>query len=165
MSVVAAKVTDKDIVIASDSIVIKGSTMRRDFDKLQSLNGIVVGGCGAAEELTLFFEYVKVNDPPSGSVAAIQEFMKNFYKHKEQFVGENKSECDYLLIINRELYEVEGLYVKEVDDYTAIGEGEPYALTALHLGLSPRKAVEVAADLCCYVSTPIQSYVVSKVVD
>lgn len=37
--------------------------------------------------------------------------------------------------------------VMPVDEFAAIGSGSPYASTAMHLGKSPKQAVEIAAEL------------------
>ena len=43
----------------------------------------------------------------------------------------------------------------EVKEYEAIGAGMYYGEEALYLGHSPREAVKVSCDLCCYVAEPI----------
>ena len=56
------------------------------------------------------------------------------------------------------VYEVDGMFVQEVKDYTAIGEGEPYALTALYLDHDVVEAVQAACKFSCFVSEPIVSF-------
>ena len=50
---------------------------------------------------------------------------------------------------------VEDFLVYEVKEYESIGAGMYYGLTALYLGHTPREAVKVSCDLCCYVAEPI----------
>ena len=155
MSVIAARVYNDRIVIASDSIVVKESLKRTNFKKLQKINNIIVGGCGVAEELALFFEFVRHTPSPEPNIAGLQSYMLQFANMKEYYTKETKSECTYLLIVEGKLFEIEGMFVQEVVDYTAIGEGEDYALAALYLGHTVEEAVKVACDLCCFVSEPI----------
>ena len=56
------------------------------------------------------------------------------------------------------MFEVDGMFVQEVTHYTAIGEGEPYALTALRLDYDPEYAVKITSELCTYVSEPVICY-------
>lgn len=44
----------------------------------------------------------------------------------------------------------------------AVGAGEDFANAALHLGHTPKEAVKVACDLCCYVCEPIIEYSMIK---
>ena len=79
----------------------------------------------------------------------------DFSKYKEHYVGNSDIENCYLIIMNNQLFEVDGFFVQKVEDYTAIGEGEPYALTALYLGQAPIEAVKTTCELCCHVSLPV----------
>ena len=47
------------------------------------------------------------------------------------------------------------MLVREVEDFCAIGAGQVEANTALYLGHSPAKAVEVACTLNCFVCSPV----------
>ena len=162
MSVIAAKVTNEYIDIASDSIICKDTLKRTNFHKLRHINtDLIVGGCGVAEELSLFFEYAKKYTPCGDTISDIQDYMLNFSHIKEQYMREPKLECAYLIVFKGHLFEVDGMLVQEIFDYTAIGEGEDYALAALHLNHSVQEAVKVACDLCCYVAEPIIEYKVT----
>lgn len=161
MSVVAVKVESDKITIAADSIIIKDDLKRTNFQKLHDFGHIIVGGCGSAEELSLFFEFAKRSKEKLTSVYAVQEFMSKFATCKRAYIDDNKINNAYIIIYDKHVYEVDGMFVQEVKDYTAIGEGEPYALTALHLGHNVVSAVRAACDLCCFVSEPILTYEVT----
>lgn len=155
MSVIAVKVESDKITIAADSIIIKDDLKRTNFQKLRDLGNMIVGGCGSVEELSLFFEFAKRSKEKLTSVYAVQEFMNKFATYKREYTDDNKINNEYIIIYDKHVYQVDGMFVQEVKDYTAIGEGEPYALTALYLGHSVVAAVRAACNLCCFVSEPI----------
>lgn len=161
ISVIAAKVYDDRIEIAADSIICNSEdTKRTNFKKLRCFKDMIYGGCGDAEELTLFFRYVETHAIPQiASEADVQEYFYNFYTYKEKYSQEFKSNNTYFIVINKQLFEIEGAFIKRVDDYAACGKGQPYALAALKLGHTVDEAVQVSADLCCYVSEPIVKFV------
>ena len=158
MSVVAVKVESDKITIASDSIIIKDDLKRTNFQKLRDFGQIIVGGCGSAEELSLFFEFAKRSKDKLTSVYAVQEFMNKFATCKRAYTDDNKINNAYIIIYDKHVYEVDGMFVQEVKDYTAIGEGEPYALAALYLGHDVVEAVQAACKFSCFVSEPIVSF-------
>lgn len=60
MSVVAAKVYKDKIVMAADSIVVRGWSKRTDHDivKINKINDMIVGSTGYAQELSLMWQYM-----------------------------------------------------------------------------------------------------------
>ena len=154
MSVIAVKVTEDHIDIAADSILVKEGLKRTDFVKLRKINNMIIGGCGCAEELVLMFNFAKDNTPDNPTEKSIIEFMSKFSQYKEAMTGSPSLE-DYVIITDSHAFEVNGFFVKEISNYTAIGEGERFALAALHLGHTVQEAVQAAIDLCCYTSEPI----------
>lgn len=164
MSVIAAKVYENSIMIAADSIIMKDDLKKTNFLKLRHYvyNEIVCGGCGSAEELSLFFEYMsKLQKQINVNTQTILDLLYDFSKYKEHYVGNSEIENCYLIIMNGQLFEIDGFFVQKIEDYTAIGEGEPYALTALYLGQTPIEAVKTTCELCCHVSLPVVHTVVS----
>ena len=160
MSVIAARVYKQAIVIVSDSILLKDDLKRTtSFKKLQKINGNIIGGSGVVEEVYLMFDFVKADHwPEAASEAAVLRFVRQFSSYKEEVTGTNTIDGCYLLVVNKHLYEVDGFFVQEVTDYTAIGSGESYAITALHLGHTPEEAVEVTCELCCSTGGPLIMY-------
>ena len=65
----------------------------------------------------------------------------------------------YLICYKGHLFEAEGLYVFEVKNYSAIGAGQDFATAALYLGHTPQEAVNVAAELSCFVAKPIITFI------
>lgn len=163
MSVVCAKVDKDHITIAADSIVIRDDLKRANFKKLQKIHDVIVGGCGAAEELSLFFEFVKIHHAPKEvSIKGIQDYMLLFSAMKNQYTNEPKIENAYIIVVDNRVFEIDGMFVQEVFNYTAIGEGDVYALSALHLGHTVEEAVQVACELCCFVSEPIVKFTIER---
>lgn len=161
MSVVCAKIYENKIEIAADSIRISGSTavgMRGD-SKLFQENGITIGGCGATAETALMRSYIKSHKPESSSEMDILRFVVEFAKWKGDYCNNKEVENHYLMLYDGKLFFLEGLSVREISDFYAIGAGRDFAFAALHLGHTPREAVKVACDLSCLVSEPVVEYV------
>ena len=160
MSVIAAKVTDSYISLASDSIMIKGEQKRiGEFRKLRCVQpGLICGGCGDVEELTLFFAFMNEHKPTSTTIKAVTDLLNDFRQYKFIYTNNDVINNCYLIAFNNYLYESDGMFVREVTTYTAIGEGEDFALAALHLGHSAEEAVKVACDLCVSVAEPIVKF-------
>mgnify|MGYP003304388099 CR=1 FL=1 len=63
MSVVVAKVYTDRIEMASDSIAVRGwskvNNAANKIIKMMKYNDMIIGGCGTAEETSLFFHYMK----------------------------------------------------------------------------------------------------------
>ena len=155
MRVVAVKVESDKITIAADSILIKEDLKKTNFKKLVKFKDIIVAGCGSAEELSLFFKFAEEFTPSSCDINDIRHYMKRFSDVLEDCYNDRKINNDYIIIYKGHVYEVEGMFVQEITDYTAIGEGEPYALTALYLGHDVVEAVQAACKFSCFVSEPI----------
>lgn len=155
MSVIAVKVASDRIRIAADSILIKDDLKKTNFKKLFKFKDIIVAGCGSAEELSLFFKFAEEFTPASCDINGIRHYMKSFSDVLEDYYNDRKINNDYIIIYKGHVYEVEGMLVQEITDYTAIGEGEAYALAALYLGHDVIDAVEAACKFSCFVSEPI----------
>lgn len=163
MSVIAAKVYDNYIEICADSIIMnEDGTKRTNFAKLRNINNMIVGGCGDAEELCLFFNYVETYAVPEATETSILDYMNRFSSFKLSYTNESELRNIYVIAVEGHLFEVDNKFVQEVYDITACGRGMPYALTALHLGHSAEEAVSVTCDLCCYTSGPVVKYTTSR---
>lgn len=161
MSVVAVKVESDRIRIAADSILIKEDLKKTNFKKLHKFKDIIVAGCGSAEELSLFFKFAEEFTPASCDIDGIRQYMRTFSDVLEDYYNDRKINNDYIIIYKGHVYEVEGMFVQEITDYTAIGEGEAYALAALYLDHDVIDAVKAACKFSCFVSEPILTYEVT----
>lgn len=159
MSVIAAKVYDKEVVMAADSILVKGSSKRTsNFTKILKLNDMIMGSTGSAEEVSFMWHYMETHKPASATEKDILDFFAEFSQWKASKGGRNGIDNTYLMIFEGHLFEIEHMLAFEIKDYSAAGAGEDFANAALYLGHSPREAVKVACDLSCYVSEPIIEY-------
>ena len=163
MSVVAVRVTKKKITIGADSILVSGWTQEKDkLAKLNKTNGMIIGDVGDAEEGALFLLFCKTRKPRAASVDAIVEFMSEFQDWMNNKTGESKLSNQYILIIEKKAFMIEGFFIKEVTDYTAIGAGMDFALSALYLGNSVKESIKAACHLSVYCEEPINIIEVEK---
>ncbi len=163
MSVVAAKVYEDKVVMAADSILVKGWSKRNsNFAKIAEINGMIIGGCGSAEEISLMWHYMQTHKPASPTEKDVLTFIIEFAQWKNNMGAGSQLENSYLLIYQGHLFEIEYMFVHEVFDYLAIGAGEDFANAALYLGHTPKEAVKVACELSCYVCEPILEYKMIK---
>lgn len=163
MSVIAAKVDEKEIVMAADSIVVKGWSKRNsNFAKIAEINGMIVGGTGTAQELSVMWHYMRTHQPASATEKDVLTFIVEFAQWKNNMGSGSNVDNTYLLIYDGHLFEIEHMFVHEIFDYIAVGAGEDFANAALYLGHTPREAVNVACELSCYVCEPIIEYRMSK---
>jgi ATP-dependent protease HslVU (ClpYQ) peptidase subunit len=163
MSVVAVKVKKDKIVIGADSILVSGWTQEKDkLAKLNKVNGMVIGDVGDAQEGGLFLVYCKTRKPREASVDALVEFMSEFQDWMNNKIGETKLTNQYVIILDKKAFMMEGFFIKEVTDYTAIGAGMDFALSALYLGNSVKEAIKASCHLSVYCEEPINIIEVGK---
>ena len=157
MSVVCAKVYGDKIVVAADSIVVYGwsKDTNSGFSKLLKINGMIVGACGRCDELSFLYHFCKTHRPESATERDVLSFFAEFSAWKNEKYGDKTIENSYIFDFDKKVFRIEGFFVREIKDHTAIGAGEDYARAALYLGHSPKEAVKVSCDLCCFVAEPI----------
>ena len=160
MSVVAAKIYNNKIYMATDSILVYGSSKSTNgnFAKINYINDMIVGGCGYAEEISLLWHYMRTHKPESATEKDILDYFVEFSKWEKDYSGNGSITNTYLLAYQGHLFEIEHMFVYEIKDYVAIGAGRDFANAALYLGHSPKKAVKVACELSCYVAEPVIQY-------
>ncbi len=146
MSVIAVKVDDKEIRIASDSQASYGSTKRitGETPKLQKVNDMIVGASGTCEETALFIHFCSTHKPDSATEKALSDMMVEFSKWKKERTGDHAIENNYIIVTNAKAFTLVGFYIHEVKEFDAIGSGRDFALAAMHLGFTPYCGVDVA---------------------
>ena len=158
MSVVAARVYEDRVVVAADSIIVRGWEAKKtdgNFAKLEYANEMIVGGCGTTEEISLMLQYMQTHRPAEPNEKEVLAFIVEFARWKKELTGNSSVENCYLLVFRGRLFQISGMFVMEVSNYTAIGAGEDFSNAALYLGHSPEEAVKVACALSCYVAEPV----------
>ncbi len=169
MSVVACRVYDDRIEIASDTITVWGTTQRKndgkrgEYAKLMKINNLILGSVGTCEENALFQQFCATHSPRESSEDALLEFIGEFAdwkkKKTELTYGQDN---DYIIIIGGKAYYIERFWVKYISDYAAIGAGKEYALSALYLGHGVKSAVDAACELSIYCERPVIHIVEQK---
>lgn len=142
-------------MLAADSIVVRGGSKAvNEPAKLQAINDMIIGSVGLAEEGVLMTQFAKTHKPETATERDVTGFMLEFRKWKKDY-SDDKFAGAYLIAYGGKLFYIECMYVIEVKDYFSIGYGRDYGNAAMYLGHSPREAVKVACDLCCFVAEPI----------
>ena len=164
MSVVAARVYKDKIVMAADSIVVRGWSKRTDHDivKINEINSMIVGGTGYAQELSLMWQYMTTHKPAIATEKEVLAFIVEFSKWKRDLIGNGSVDNTYLMAYGGHLFQIEDMLVYEISEYSAVGAGEDFANAVLYMGNSPRDAVKVACELSCFVAEPIIEYSMQK---
>ncbi len=163
MSVVAVKVEKDKITIGADSILVSGWTQEKDkLAKLNKVNDMIIGDVGDAQEGALFLMYCKTRKPREASVEALVEFMSEFQDWMAKKVDITKLENQYVIVLDNKAFMMEGFFIKEVTDYTAIGAGMDYSLAALYLGNSVKESIKAACHLSIYCEEPINIMEIKK---
>jgi ATP-dependent protease HslVU (ClpYQ) peptidase subunit len=160
MSVVACKVLGSGYEIAADSITVRGHVQTKGdntaMSKLFEVNGLVIGGVGIAEEISIFRLFAGTHKPERATEGALLEYLSEFSNWKKNKTGDGDLDASYLIGISGQVFVIENWLVEKVTTYEAIGAGFSFALTAMHLGHSAEEAVGVATELSIYCEAPIQ---------
>jgi len=106
--------------------------------------------------------YCKTRKPREASVEALVEFMSEFQDWMVKKVDITKLGNQYIIILGGKAFMMEGFFIKEVTDYTAIGAGMDYSLAALYLGNSVKESIKAACHLSIYCEEPINIMEIKK---
>ena len=157
MSVVAVKVYEKEIIMAADSIIVRGEDkMPVGRGKIFEVNGMLIGSSGFADEGIHMALFAENHTPLSMDDRELTKWMYEFMEWRNREFGvEKRVENQYLFAYKGKAFYYNAGFVGEVTDSFAIGAGQYYAEAALYLGHSPAEAVRVACALSCFVAEPI----------
>lgn len=163
MSVVAAKKYPDRLVFAADSIQVSSGFLREtarvtghERGKLFEVNDLVIGGVGYTMELSFMQIFARNHRPSHPTIEGVLDFIIEFYswaREKDDSFGKRN---DYLIGIEGEIFRVCDSYlVEKINEFSAIGAGEYFALTAMYLDKNPQEAVEISNELCVYCAPPV----------
>ena len=159
MSVVVCKVNEDNIEVAADSICVSGWSKLpisgNRHIKLAKYNGMIVGGVGLAEEVSLFFHYMKTHTIDEVTEKGVLDFILEFRDWKSTYTRTSTFEADYIIAYKGKAFAISGMLITPIDKWYAIGAGRDYASGALYTGASATEAVKAACDLCAMVAEPI----------
>ncbi|MBW4611696.1 MAG: hypothetical protein KME21_00125 [Desmonostoc vinosum HA7617-LM4] len=162
MSVVAAKKYSDKLEFAADSIRVSGYLTENsrvtgdEQGKLFEVNDMIIGSVGYVMELSFMQIFARNHKPSAPTVEAVLDFVVEFYgwaKKKDDNFGRKNS---YLIGLEGEIFRISNSYlVEKINEFSAIGAGQHFALTAMYLDKNPKEAVEIANELCVYCSGPV----------
>lgn len=163
MSVVAARKYHDHLFFASDSIRVSGffrkETVRvagHEQGKLFEVNGLIIGSVGYIMELNFMQLFARNHKPAAATAEAVLDFMIEFYGWAKAKDGEFGKRNEYLIGMEQEIFRVVDTYlVEKINEFSAIGAGEDFALTAMYLDKNPEEAVKIANELCVFCSEPV----------
>lgn len=159
MSVVVCKVHKDKIEMASDSIVVRGWTKLNNAQnkvvKMMKYNDMIIGGCGNADEISLFFHYMKTHTIEIMDEKNVLDFVIEFTRWKGDLTNDNSFVNPYIIAYKGKAFAIEGMLVFPIEDYYTIGAGKDYASGALCMGATSTQAAKIACELCAMVSEPI----------
>lgn len=172
MSVIAAKVYNDRIEIASDSQVtydkFKRTTTGESLKKLFKIqyspdDCLIVGITGSTDGCCLFREFCNIKGAPEkAEILSIINFLKEFRDWRTEIAGETDEELFSIIVFQNKAFLIEGFSVSEIHTYSASGSGMEYAFVALDCGVSPEEAVQAAINHNTYCCGPIISYTYEK---
>lgn len=159
MSVVAVRKEKGKITIAADSIRISGWGTQ-EKDKLAKLFQIdkemVLGAVGSSATSSLFREFIENHLPKTNSEYGWMLLMREFATYLSEVKSAPKFEDSAFIVVHKgRAFFLAGYFVREVDDYYAIGAGADYALAALYLGAGVEKAIKTACHLSIFCEEPV----------
>lgn len=158
MSVIVGQVTEDKIVLAADSIRVRGWTQeRKKFGKIWQENGVSVASCGLSRDQAMLRLFCKRNHPPEATEYGITEFFSDFVAWAKKIDPGFKLDSSMLIAFKGRLFRMLDFFVEEVTDFAADGAGMDFALAALHCGKTPQESVEVACELSVYCELPVCS--------
>lgn len=158
MSVVVCKVNKDKIEMAADSIALLGYTkipVQNNMPKIMKYNDMIIGGCGYADEISLFFHYMKTHTIEEMTEKGVLDFIIEFKRWRSDLTKEDNLENSYIIAYKGKAFGIHNMLVFPIDNYYAIGAGRNYAHGALYMGATPREAVKASCELCAHVCEPI----------
>jgi ATP-dependent protease HslVU (ClpYQ) peptidase subunit len=159
MSIVAVRKEKNKITIGADSIRISGWGTQ-EKDKLAKLFRIskemVLGAAGSCATSSLFREFIENHLPKTNDEYGWTLLMREFASYLSEVKSAPKFEDAIFIVVHKgKAFFLGGYFVREINDYYAIGAGMDYALAALYLGASVEKAIKTACELSIFCEGPV----------
>jgi ATP-dependent protease HslVU (ClpYQ) peptidase subunit len=156
MTVIAVKVYDDKIVMGADSMVstdVKGYTSNYNDKKIHKINNeFAFGGSGDRSNLSLFNYFARTHSPRESDELSMYEYMMEFQDWAEnrgvsrQYLRED-GKIYIIIVFKGKIFVCYSDCLWEKTDFATLGSGGSIAYTALHLGCSVERAVQVAIEL------------------
>ena len=160
MTVIAINKTTEAINIAADSLISRGSqkvsASRIDVGKIFQGNDLVIASSGAWHEAALLEIFIRTNKPESADLSCIMDFLWRFKIWAREKEENFPMDSCHIIVFKDKIFRTDGgLNINPVPQFDAIGAGQDFALAAMHLGKTPKEAVEVACELSVWCNAPI----------
>lgn len=101
MSVVVCKVRKDKIEMASDSIAVRGWTKLNNAQnkviKMTKYKDMILGGCGNADEISLFFHYIKTHTIENIDEKSVLDFVIEFRRWKKDLTEDSSFVNPYII--------------------------------------------------------------------
>lgn len=157
MSIGVVQITKDKIYIAADNQI--SYDQNRFVDREQSFapckivrnEHVAFVSAGVLGVCVLFDIYSRSNKFLNDTDIDIMNYMVNFYQwlgSKDSSLSGTKNQ--FILVIGGKVFDVEGIMVREVKKYSAIGSGTFLALGAMRMGATALEAVETAIEFDLY---------------
>jgi len=166
MSVVAVRKEGSKITIGADSIRISGWGTQ-EKDKLAKLfrvsKDLIVGTVGDCAIHSLFREFLNNHLPKANTEYGWTTLISEFSTYLNDLKNAPKLENSMFIVVNKhKVFLISGYFIREINDYYAIGAGMDYALSALYMGASVKEAIETACHLSIFCEKPANVIEVKK---
>lgn len=163
MSVLAVRVLENSIEIASDSLVTQYNSLQSEFENCKLFkisDNFVIGGVGYLRDLSLIKMYAMDHKPSNNDFKNIflyiSEYVEYIRKHYPEY---DPIESSYYIIYNGKCYRADGGYdLVEITDVDAMGSGMEPAYAVLLMGHDVFDAVEIACKVNPYCGGEIVKY-------
>ncbi len=168
MTVLALKHYEDRIEIAADSGLFYGDSGMKENNVIKILHpqdDIHFAASGSLSELNLFELYSMTRKPEINTRHGILKYFGDFLKWKKDLTDKFDQENSYFFIFEETPYQicrVLDIQNIKVGEFKTLGFGMQEARCAMHLGRSPKEAVELCLELNCYTSGPIQCHTLFK---
>ncbi|MBK68003.1 MAG: hypothetical protein CMP22_07740 [Rickettsiales bacterium] len=164
MTVVAVKKQNGIVSIASDDATTSGYTTisnadNKSFTKLKQIGKYTIAGSGLTSITSLLFMYAKTHLIRENSEEGVLDWFKGFLDWRKEKTGEyGISSNNFIIVWDNKIYEFQDFQVTEIRENYAIGSGRDFALAAMYMGASAKKAVECAINFDSYCSAPVHFF-------
>ena len=149
MTVIAAKVGKKGIVMSCDSQMSRGwHTKSTGYqDKIIEGSDFMIGVSGSALLMPLLTMYAKNHPIGEGGIDRVTEWCLEFLDFCKKKTDSWNQNGQLILAHHSGLYAIEEWLPLKVSDFCATGSGYQYAEAAMYLGKTTSEAVDVAIHM------------------
>jgi len=167
MSIIAVKINDKEILIASDSqSTLDNNSKILSSNKIyQITDDFIIGVVGRAKFGNLIKMFYNSNSREINSCEDVLNFFFEFRKWavSEMDCGQEiHDNFEAIIITNKKVYTFNDFTVSEITNYDAIGSGQHIARALLDIGIVIDKVVAQVCKFDLYCGGEVKVVVIKK---